>query len=123
MAPIGPYNHIAMAGGFIRIGAVAGVDPATGALAGDSVEAQTTQIIKSFDLMLRSVGAGLETILHINVYMNDIAGFDRMNAAYVSAMGACRPARTVVGVAGLPKAGALLTMDLLAIAGSVEKAQ
>lgn len=32
--PIGPYNHVARVGDFITVGGVAGVDPATGQLAG-----------------------------------------------------------------------------------------
>ena len=40
MTPIGPYSHIAKVGGFITIGGTAGVDPATGRLAGADVTAQ-----------------------------------------------------------------------------------
>ena len=32
--PIGPYSHIAKVGPFITIGGTAGIDPATGQLAG-----------------------------------------------------------------------------------------
>ena len=35
--PIGPYNHIAKVDRFITIGGTAGIDPATGGLAGDDV--------------------------------------------------------------------------------------
>src|SRR6185436_18995449 len=38
-----------------------------------------------------------------------------MNAAYVEMMGTHRPARTVIGVAELPKPGVLLTMNLTAV--------
>lgn len=45
MTPIGPYNHIAKAGPMIIIGAVAGVDPATGHLAGpDAYTAGGTEL-------------------------------------------------------------------------------
>ena len=37
MTPIGPYSHLAKVGPFITIGGTAGVDPATGALAGPDV--------------------------------------------------------------------------------------
>ena len=40
-SPIGPYNHIAKVGEHIWIGGTAGVDPATGQLAGADVAAQT----------------------------------------------------------------------------------
>jgi len=118
MKPIGPYSHIARAGAFIRIGAIAGVDPATGELAGADVEAQTEQIIKSFEILLGAAGSTLDCVLHINVFLKDIRDFDRMNAAYVRKMGERRPARTAIAVADLPKKGALLTMDLTAIAAN-----
>ena len=38
-----------------------------------------------------------------------------MNAAYVEKMGECRSARTAISVTGLPKLGALLTMNLTAV--------
>ena len=54
--PIGPYNHIAKVGEHIWIGGTAGVDPATGQLAGPDVAAQTRQILKSFSVMLHGRG-------------------------------------------------------------------
>ena len=115
MSPVGPYSHIAKVGQFITIGATAGVDPATGDLAGDDIESQTKQILDAFDVMLGSVGSDLDHIIHINVFLADMRDFDRMNAAYVEKMGERRPARTAISVSGLPKPGALLTMNLTAV--------
>ena len=41
--PIGPYNHIAKVGEFISIGGTAGVNPATGKLAGVDAYSQTSE--------------------------------------------------------------------------------
>ena len=113
--PIGPYNHLAKVGNFITIGATAGVDPATGRLAGVDVASQTHQILTSFDVMLRSVGSDLDHVVHVNVFLKEMADFDAMNRAYVELMGDHRPARTVIGVRELPKPGVLLTMNLTAV--------
>ncbi len=43
--PIGPYHHVARVGPFITIGASAGVDPATGRLAGEDAASQTRRIL------------------------------------------------------------------------------
>ncbi len=94
MAPIGPYNHISISGNFIWIGAVAGVNPFTGQLVDSGIAGQTTQIIGSFDTMLRSVEASLDNILHINVFLKDMADFAAMNAAYEEAMDGRKPPRT-----------------------------
>ena len=113
--PIGPYNHIAKVGEHIWIGGTAGVDPATGQLAGSDVAAQTRQILKSFGVMLEAVDSDLSHITHINVFLQRMSDFEAMNAAYVEAMGDHRPARTVFAVQELPKPGVLLTMNLTAV--------
>ena len=115
MAPVGPYSHIAKVGQFITIGGIAGVDPATGDLAGPDIESQTKQILDAFEVMLESVGSSLNHVIHINVFLTGMQDFDRMNAAYVEKMGDRRPARTAIAVSGLPKPGALLTMNLTAV--------
>ncbi len=115
MTPVGPYSHIAKVGHFITIGATAGVDPATGDLAGPDIGSQTKQILEAFDIMLTSVGSSLDHVIHINVFLADMRDFDRMNAAYVETMGDRRPARTAIAVSDLPKPGALLTMNLTAV--------
>ena len=113
--PIGPYNHIAKAGQFISIGGTAGVDPATGQLAGTDVYSQTKQILQSFRVMLQSVGSDLDQVIHLNVFLKNMQDFDEMNRAYIEMMGNYRPARTVIGVNQLPKPGVLLTMNLTAV--------
>jgi 2-iminobutanoate/2-iminopropanoate deaminase len=113
--PIGPYNHIAKVGQFISIGGTAGVNPATGQLAGPDVYSQAKQILQSFQVMLQSVDSDLNHIIHLNVFLKDMQDFEEMNRAYVEVMGDHQPARTVIGVRELPKAGVLLTMNLTAI--------
>lgn len=115
MTPVGPYSHIAKAGQFITIGATAGIDPATGDLAGPDIESQTKQTLDAFEGMLASVSSGLDHIVHINAFLADMQDFEGMNAAYVEKMGERRPARIAVAVSGLPKPGALLTMNFTAV--------
>jgi 2-iminobutanoate/2-iminopropanoate deaminase len=112
--PIGPYSHIAQVGDSITIGGTAGVNPATGQLDGPDAYRQTRQILESFKVMLESVGSDLDHVIHINVFLLHMTDFEEMNRAYVEVMGAHRPARTAIGVHELPKAGAVLTMNLTA---------
>jgi 2-iminobutanoate/2-iminopropanoate deaminase len=114
--PIGPYSHIAKVGAFVTIGGTAGVNPATGQLAGPDVYSQARQILDSFKVMLESVGSSLGQIIHVNIFLQSMQDFDELNRAYVEKMGEHRPARTVIGVNELPKPGVLLTMNLTAIA-------
>jgi len=113
--PIGPYSHISKVGEWITIGGTAGVDPATGQLAGNDAYSQARRILESFRVMLESVGSDLTHVVHVNIYMLNMNEFDDMNRAYVEAIGEHRPARTTIGVAALPKAGAVVTMGLTAV--------
>ena len=115
MVPIGPYSHIAVAGPFVAISGTAGVDPATGELAGPDVYTQARQILVSFRSMLESVGSSMGQVLHVHVFLRSMDDFEEMNRAYREAFDAHLPARTVVGVSALPREGALLTMNLTAV--------
>ncbi|MFC2950373.1 Rid family hydrolase [Marinicaulis aureus] len=114
MKPIGPYSHYTKAGDFISISAIAGVDPATGDLVGDDVESQTVQILKAINAILEEAGSDWAHLLHVNVFLTDMSLFARMNEIYAGMLGDNRPARSVLEVRALPKAGALLTMNATA---------
>jgi 2-iminobutanoate/2-iminopropanoate deaminase len=114
--PIGPYSHIAKAGPFITVSGTAGVDPSTGEMAGPDAYTQSRQILRTFRALLDSVGARMDQIMHINVFLKNVDDFEAMNGAYKEVFNDHLPARTVIGVADLPKKGALLTMNLTAYA-------
>jgi 2-iminobutanoate/2-iminopropanoate deaminase len=116
MAPIGPYSHIARAGPYISISATAGVDPVNGQLAGPDTYAQARQVLASLRTMLVGVGADLEQVMHVRVYLLHMDDFAELNRAYGEVFSAHQPARTVIGVSALPKPGARVTMSLDAIA-------
>lgn len=117
MKPIGPYSQIAVAGPFIYISGIAGVAPETGELAGPDAYSQTKQILQSFRTMLEGVGSNMRLVLHIHVFLLDMKDYEEMNRAYSEVFLEHLPARTVIGVNALPKDGALLTMNLNAVAG------
>jgi 2-iminobutanoate/2-iminopropanoate deaminase len=120
MTPLGPYNHVAKAGAMIAIGAVAGVDPATGELVGPDAYSQSRQIIEAFKVMLAAAGSDLGGVLHVQIHLINMANFEEMNRAYAETMGPHRPARTTIGVASLPKPGAVVTMSLTAVVSNTK---
>jgi 2-iminobutanoate/2-iminopropanoate deaminase len=61
------------------------------------------------------VGASLDDIAHIQVNLINVSDFVEMNRAYSEFFSNSYPARTVIGIAALPKPGALLTMNAIAI--------
>ncbi len=114
--PIGPYSHVARAGGFLHVSGTAGVDPATGRMAGPDAYAQAAQVLRNIRVMLQAAGSDLSHVLHVNVFLKHVDDFEAMNQAYRELVGTHRPARTVIVVADLPKRDALMTMNCMAVA-------
>jgi 2-iminobutanoate/2-iminopropanoate deaminase len=112
--PIGPYSHIAKSGPFIMCSGTPGIDPASGELNGADAYSQTKQILCNFKVMLQSVAASLDDVMHIHVFLKRVEDFEQMNKAYSEIFTKHLPARTVICVADLPKKDALLTMNLTA---------
>jgi 2-iminobutanoate/2-iminopropanoate deaminase len=104
-----------MARPLLWISGTAGVDPATGRVVGSDAYSQARQILRSFRTMLAGVGAGMDQVTHVQVFLKRMDDFEEMNRAYAEEFGAHRPARTVIGVSDLPKKDALLTMNLTAV--------
>jgi len=116
MAPIGPYSQIARIGPWIALSAMAGVDPDSGELVGSDAYSQARQILIGLRRLLGHCGCDFAQVLHVQVYLRSMADYEAMNRAYREALAPNFPARSVVAVSELPKAGALLTMSLTAIA-------
>ncbi len=113
--PMGPYSHVAKVGRFITLSGTAGVDPSSGELVGMDAYSQARQTVANLREMLLAAGSDLDCTVHVNVFLVDMADYAEMNRGYSEAMGEHRPARTVVGVQSVPRAGALLTMNLTAV--------
>ncbi|HEY7289454.1 MAG TPA: Rid family detoxifying hydrolase [Vicinamibacterales bacterium] len=112
--PVGPYSP---GMGFDRLVFVSGqaaMNPATGRLAGDTVELQTEQCLKNVQAILQAAGSDLQHVLRCGVFLLDMREFPKMNAVYQRIFGEHRPARTTVQVAGLPGDGLLVEIDAIA---------
>jgi 2-iminobutanoate/2-iminopropanoate deaminase len=113
--PIGPYSHAVVAGGQVFISGTPGVNPDTGQLAGKDAYLQTHQILTNFQSILAASDATLDDIVNVQVNLVNVADFPEMNRAYAEFFAEPYPARTVIGIAALPKPGALLTMNAVAV--------
>ncbi len=113
--PIGPYSHAVKAGNQVFISGTPGVNPANGQLAGPYAYEQTRQVLTNIQDLLHAAGATLDDIVHIQVNLVDVSDFAEMNRAYAEFFSEPYPARTVIGIAALPKPGALLTMNAVAV--------
>ena len=89
-------------------------DPATGQLAGPDVEAQTEQVFRNLQAILKAAGSDLPYVLRCGVFLLDMREFDQMNAVYARVFGDHRPARTTIQAAALPGEGLRVEIDCIA---------
>jgi len=112
-AAVGPYSQAMACGGMLYCSGQIGLDPASGKLVGESVEAQAEQVTKNLSAVLAAGGAQLSDIVKANIFLVDMADFPKVNAIYAAWLGDHRPARATVAVAQLPLA-ARIEIDLIA---------
>ena len=56
-----------------------GIDPATGSLAGPSIQEQTRQSLTNCQAVLRAAGGSLEQVIEVGVLLTDPKDFTGMN--------------------------------------------
>ncbi len=114
--PIGPYSQGIAAGGLVFTAGQAGVDPKTNKLVEGGIQAQTRQTLENLKNILEAAGCTMADVVSVNVYMTDLGEFAAMNQVYGEYFKENPPARTTVGVAGLPM-GASVEITCLAYKG------
>ena len=88
------------------------LNPQTGALAGDSIEAQTEQAIQNLKAVLEAAGSSLNNVVKNTCFLQRMSDFAAFNAVYGQYFPG-KPARSCVEVAALPK-GALVEIEAVA---------
>ena len=71
----------------------------------DAFEAEVKQSLDNIDALLKAAGMSSGDVVSVQVYLTDVATFERMNAVYKSYFKDPRPTRTTVVVAKLVGAG------------------
>ena len=109
--PIGPYSPIVSAGPWlITSGQLGLAPPADGEpprLVDGGASEQLGQALANAGRLLADHGAGIDDVVKTTVFVTDMSGYAAVNEAYVAYFGDHRPARSVVGVAGLPMGAAV----------------
>lgn len=103
-APIGPYNQATEANGLIFISGQIGLNPQTGELVNDSIEAETRQVMLNLQAILAEAGLTFENVLKCSIFVKDMHQYSRINDVYGTFFkDQTAPARELVEVANLPK--------------------
>jgi reactive intermediate/imine deaminase len=113
-APVAAYSQAVRMGDLVSVAGQAGIDPATGSLAGDTLDVQLEQTRKNIEASLRSCGATMDDVIRVDVYLASLADFAELNRCYAQWFTPPGPTRTTVGVQLAP--GLLVEVTVLAVA-------
>ena len=113
-APIGPYSQAIRANGLIFTSGQPGIDPSTGAVAGDTFEAQARQAFANLRAVLEDSGSRLERVVKVTCYVADASAFPTLNGLFAEFFPVAPPVRSTPIVA-LPR-GLLFSIDAIAVA-------
>ncbi|MBQ8515524.1 MAG: RidA family protein [Ruminococcus sp.] len=112
---IGPYSQAIQVGNMVYTSGQIAIDPATGNVEAADIEGQSRQVMKNLEAVLAAAGCTFANVVKTTCFLKDVAkDFAAFNAIYAEALGDCKPARSCVGVAELPK-GVLVEVEVIAI--------
>lgn len=110
---IGPYSQAIAANGFVYTSGQIPLNPETGAIEGNGIEAQAEQAIKNLGEILKAAGTDFSKVVKTTCFLKNIADFAAFNAVYEKYF-VSKPARSCFEVAALPK-NALVEIEAVAV--------
>ena len=96
--PGGGYSQGIRAGQLVFTAGQVGINPATGEIAGDTIEEQTRQVLDNITGVLGAAGATLADVVKVTAFLTDMSLFPGYDAVYRTYFPEPRPARSSVGV-------------------------
>ena len=112
-AAIGPYSQAIAMNGLVYTSGQIAINPATGSIDAQGIEAQTEQVIRNLKAVLEAAGSGLHNVVKTTCFLQRMSDFAAFNAIYEKHFPG-KPARSCVEVAALPK-GALVEIEAVAV--------
>jgi len=100
---IGPYSQAVKVGNTLYCSGQIAIDPQTGELVTESIEAETKQVLDNLGAVLKEAGMDFSNVVRATVFMSDIENYGKINGVYAKYFTDNPPARAAVQVANLPK--------------------
>lgn len=103
-APIGPYNQAILNGNTLYTSGQIAINPETGTLVLDSIEAETKQVMLNLKAVLEAANMTFDHVIKSTIFISNMDDFAKINSVYGSFFNEeTAPARETVQVARLPK--------------------
>ncbi|MBO5329929.1 RidA family protein [Anaerotignum sp.] len=101
-AALGPYSQAVSVNGLLFTSGQIALDPATGEIVGDDVQAQAEQVCKNLAAVLEANGLTFTDAVKTTCFLADMGDFAAFNEVYGKYFTG-KPARSCVAVKTLPK--------------------
>ena len=79
-----------------------------------TIEEHTKHVLDELEQNLINAGSSMDKVLKVNVYLNDINDWAKMNTVYAGRWGKVPPVRTTIAPAGGIPGNSLVEIDLIA---------
>ena len=111
---IGPYSPAIKVNGMIY---TSGQVPISldGTMLERDIKVQTRQVLSNLRTLLEDANSGLEKVIKVSIYLENIEDFRVVNTIFAEAFGNHKPARSTISVKGLPK-NSMIMVDAIALA-------
>lgn len=99
---IGPYSQAVKVDNFMFLSGQIPLDPKTMQIVDSDIVTQTKQVFKNIKAVLAESGYTLNDVVKAEVFLQDLADFQKMNETYAKSFVDHKPARNTYQVAKLP---------------------
>lgn len=111
---IGPYSQAIQKDNLLFLSGQIPLNPANGQIIGDSVIAQTEQVLKNIAAVLAEANFKKEHVVKTTIFLADLNDFGAVNKVYEEFFTPHKPARSTVEVSRLPR-DVQVEIELIAI--------
>lgn len=101
-AAIGPYSQGIVSNGLLFASGQIPINPATGNIEGEDIEAQAELVMKNVGALLAEAGTNYTKVIKTTCFLADMGDFAAFNEVYARYFTE-KPARSCVAVKTLPK--------------------
>ena len=109
---IGPYSQAVVCGNVVYTSGQIAINPETGNVEAETIEAQTEQVCTNIKELLLASGSGIDKVVKTTCFLKNMEDFAAFNAVYEKYF-VSKPARSCVAAAELPK-NVLVEIDTVA---------